>query len=97
MNLGSDGQGVNTDPVVARTAVTKLESDGAFSVQGSGWGCKDADGFFNTYGAEGWYVASDMHMADNVAVSPNIRVKNVWVITTEASDHNALCVDLEIV
>lgn len=98
MNLGSDGSGVSTSAVVARESVTLLESDGAKSVQGSGWGCRENDGFFNTHGTEGWYTpVESMHMADNVVVSSNIRVKNIFMVVTDASDHNALCVDLEIV
>lgn len=97
MNLGSDGSSTSTSQTVARESVNLLESNGAKSVQGNGWGCRESDGFFNTYGTYGWKApAESLHMADNIVVSSNIRIKNIFVIVTDASDHNALCVDLEL-
>lgn len=101
MNLGlhandSLPQDQETKFQVAREDVTLLESDGAISVQGGAWGCRDRDGFINTAGHSGW-DAENINMFDNIVVSPNIRICNAFTVITEASDHDALCADLELI
>ena len=100
MNLGLHGQDGVPDTQelrfeIARRDVNLLESEGAVSLQGGTWGLRDKDGFFNTAGSLGW-DAPNTNMFDNMAVSPNIRIRNVFVVVSDASDHNALCADLEI-
>lgn len=100
MNLGlhsqdSQPQDQETKFLVARQDVNLLESNGATSVQGGPWGCRDRDGFINTAGHTGW-DAPNINMFDNIVVSPNIFISNVFTVITEASDHDALCADLII-
>lgn len=97
-NLGlhrndSQPQDEQTKFQVARQDVNLIESTGAVSVQGGFWGCKDRDGFLNTAGSSGW-DAPNINMFDDIVVSPNIRIVNVDVVVSEASDHNALFADL---
>ena len=100
MNLGLHGQDGVPDTQelkfeIARRDVDLLESEGAVSIQGGAWGMKNKDGFLNTAGSSGW-DATNTNMFDNIVVSPNIRIRNVIVVVSDASDHNALCADLEI-
>ena len=80
---------------IAREDINLFESIGCHSLQGSSWGKPSLDGFFNTAGT-GVMYADWVNCFDNIVVSNNIFVKNVNVIVTEASDHNALIADLII-
>lgn len=100
MNLGlhRDDDLPQTEEVklqMARNDVTLLESRGGYSLQGSKWGKPTKDGFFNTAGNTEMY-ASWVNCFDNFVVSPNITVRNVFTVVSEASDHNPLTVDLII-
>lgn len=101
MNLGGHGYDdrPQTEEVafqIAREEINLLESNGGVSIQGGHWGCKDRDGFLNTAGHGGWN-ASHINMFDNFLISPNIRILNAFVATANnATDHDALCVDLII-
>lgn len=100
-NLGLHGQDSRPQTQelkfeIARQDVDLLESYGAISAQGGVWGLKDRDGFFNTAGHGGWNAANT-NMFDNIVISPTLRFKNVFVATTAATDHDAICADLEII
>lgn len=73
-----------------------LTSLGGKSLQGSGWGLKDKYFLFNTVGHTGRYrtPGGGVGHYDNFIVSPDIRIDNMELVITEASDHDALCIDL---
>ena len=80
--------------------VGMFESLGGKSVQGSGWGLKDINYLFNTILHRGYSpidgTTNGIAALDNIIVSPGIRISNVEMIITDASDHDALCADLII-
>lgn len=106
MNLGLHtdddlDQGLETKKEIIAEEIALLESLGGKSVQGSGWGYKNLNGLFQTAGHYGYRPPDDGvpgHFApyDNIVVSSGINIKNVELVVTEASDHDALCVDIEI-
>lgn len=83
---------------LALEEIELLTSLGGKSVQGSGWGLKDKYYMFNTVGHSGRYrtPGGGVGHYDNFIISPNIVLKNVELVITEASDHDALCIDLII-
>lgn len=98
MNLGLHGQDdreqdTETKFLVARQDVDLLESNGAISAQGGKWGLRDKDGFLNTAGHGGW-DAANTNMFDNIVISPTLRFNNISVITTTATDHDAIVSDI---
>lgn len=76
--------------------IALLTSLGAHSLQSSGWGLKDKDYLFNTVGHSGRYHAPGGAIGhyDNFIVSSDIKIDHMDLVITEASDHDALCVDL---
>ena len=97
LGLGSDVTGGwDGRRAAALDEIELLTSLGGHSVQGSGWGLKDKDFLFNTVGHTGRYRTESGGLGhyDNLIVSPDIKIDNMELVITEASDHDALCVDL---
>ena len=92
-NHGFGGSGTMLE--TARDEIDYIEEKGAASTQGGFYGALANDGFFNTYSSGN--DVDDVRPYDNIIVSPNIRIRNARVIESDASDHYALCVDLEII
>lgn len=96
------GYGAGNILATARQEVDYVENLGAVSVQGGFYGSIAHDGFINTY-----YHGNDLdgiRPYDNIFVSPNIRIRNVFKVAatgTEAdplgSDHFPLVAELEII
>lgn len=100
MNLGLHGnddipQTVENRIAIALEEIELLESLGGHSIQGSGWGQKDRSFLFNTVYHEG-YARENIGPFDNFVVSPDIKINNMELVITEASDHDALCIDLTV-
>ena len=100
MNLGLHGrddipQTIENRIAIALEEIELLESLGGTSIQGSRWGQKDRSFLFNTVYHEG-YARENIGCFDNFVISPDIRIANMELVITEASDHDALCVDLVI-
>lgn len=100
LGLGSDVTGgADARREAALEEITLLTSLGGHSVQGSKWGLKDKDYLFNTVGHSGRYHApsgTSIGHYDNFILSPDITLNNVELVITEASDHDALCIDIEL-
>lgn len=92
-NLGLDANGGTSKTIldIAREDVDFITSKGSKSVQGGFFGKKMYDGFINTFNTPG-----EMKPYDNIVVSQNIRIKNVFTVESDASDHIPLCADLVI-
>lgn len=92
-NLGLDVNGGTSKTIldIAREDVDFITSKGSKSVQGGFFGKKMYDGFINTFNTPG-----KMKPYDNIVVSQNIRIKNVFTVESDASDHIPLCADLVI-
>ena len=97
MNLGL-GSDVTDRTSAALEEISLLTSLGAESLQGSGWGLKNKSYLFNTVEHGGYEQTPSGHFGpyDNFIISPDIRIDNMELVITEASDHDALCVDLII-
>lgn len=100
MNLGLHGQDdipqtIENRIAIALEEIALFETLGGTSIQGSGWGQKDRSFLFNTVYHEG-YARENIGCFDNFVISPDIRIANMELVITEASDHDALCVDLVI-
>lgn len=97
-------QTLETKISIAIEEITLFESLGGKSVQGGGWANKDYDFLIQTAGKLGVRPPVDLMQDkpgyfcpyDNMIVSPDIKIKNADVITSQASDHDVLVVDLEI-
>lgn len=103
MNLGLHAhddipQTIENRISIALEEIALLESLGGKSIQGSGWGLKQYNYLFNTVLHSGYEPATGRGIGpyDNFIISPSIRLLNVELVITEASDHDALCVDLII-
>lgn len=96
LGLGSDVTGDRIPAVLEEISLlTSLEGK---SLQGSGWGLKNKSFLFNTVEHGGYEQTPSGRFGpyDNFIVSPDIRIDHMELIITEASDHDALCVDLII-
>ena len=95
MNLGL-GSDVTDRIPAALEEITLLESLGGQSLQGSGWGLKNKSFLFNTveHGGYDHTPSGRFGPYDNFIVSPDIRIDHMELVITEASDHDALCIDL---
>lgn len=95
-NMGTGETGSDQARIIeiARDDVSMLESDGAVSVQGGFYGLMNYDYFMNTFENPDENIS--VRPFDNIVVSPNMTIKNVEVIPTEASDHYALTAEIEI-
>lgn len=78
----------------AKQDIELLESYGSVSAQGHIWGLLENDGLINTTNAATEEIPLKPY--DNVVVSPNIDILNVYTIESEASDHLPLVVDLQV-
>ena len=103
MNLGLHAdddlpQTIENRIAIALEEIALLESLGGKSVQGSGWGLKQYSYLFNTALHSGYEPAAGRGIGpfDNFVISPGIDLLNAELVITEASDHDALCVDLII-
>lgn len=101
LNLGQDGPATRESIInITRQELTQLTSKGAKSVQGSCWGGLDVYGLIDTVtrGKDDPdnYWHGILMPFDNIAVSPNIIVRNAYVLIAPASDHDALIADVEI-
>lgn len=101
LNLGQDGPATRESIInITRQELTQLTSKGAKSVQGSCWGGLDVYGLIDTVtrGKDDPdnYWHGILMPFDNIAVSPNIIIRNAYVLIAPASDHDALIADVEI-
>ena len=99
LGLGNDvSGGWEGRRAAALEEIALLTSLGGHSVQSSGWGLKDKDFLFNSVGHTGRYRTGSGGLGhyDNFIISPDITLDNVNLIITEASDHDALCIDVLI-
>lgn len=97
MNLGL-GSDVSDRIAAALEEIALLETLGGVSLQGSGWGLKNKSYLFNTVEHGGYEQTPNDRFGpyDNFIVSPDIQINNMELVITEASDHDALCIDLVI-
>lgn len=91
-NTGIDGSDFSIP--LAREDIDLIESYGCTSAQGSMWGLAEYDHFMNTFRNTSESVPIKPY--DNIVVSKNIHIRNVFVVETTGSDHHAICADLEV-
>lgn len=98
-NHGIGGTGTILE--TARDEIDYVEAKGAISIQGGFYGSIAHDGFINTY--KSGNDVDDIRPYDNIFISSNIRIKNVFKVTAQGttadplgSDHYPLCAELEI-
>ena len=85
---------------IALEEIAILESHDGQSAQGSGWGLRGQDNLFCTAGRFGYAFPDNLvkHYLpyDNIVISNNLRFKNLLVIPSYATDHDAVVADIEI-